>query len=84
MIACINTYFNGKEITFTGLPRPTIPSQTVSTSSIRIIVLSNDKHLNGMLAIDNLNAEKYYNVSIAKLYFEYLLYLTRNFPEILF
>ena len=53
-----------------GLPKPTIPSQAVSTSSIRIIVLSNDKHLNGMLAIDNLNAEKYYNVSIAKLHFE--------------
>ena len=51
-----------------------LPSQAVSASSIRIVVLSNDKHLNGMLAIDNLNAEKYYNVSIAKLYFEYLLY----------
>ena len=47
-----------------------LPSQAVSASSIRIVVLSNDKHLNGMLAIDNLNAEKYYNVSIAKLYFE--------------
>ena len=46
-----------------------LPSQAVSASSIRIVVLSNDKHLNGMLAMDNLNAEKYYNVSIAKLYF---------------
>ena len=34
-----------------------------------------------MLAIDNLNAEKYYNVSIAKLYFEYLPYCYVEFSR---
>ena len=47
-----------------------LPSQAVSASSIRIVVLSNDKHLNGTLALDNLNAEKYYNVSTTKICFE--------------
>ena len=70
-------------MTFIGQPKPTIPSQAVSTGSIRIIVLSNDSHLNGMLAIDNLNAEKYYNVSTTKVYFEIFSSIF-NFPELLF